>query len=249
MEMRGTFDVSMVDLLDPDFSGWLIDQADDCRKWCVINDMLLCVFENDQSNLANDVFVLPACAVREMFFRSSSATGTGGTRKYQIVVSSTCNEKEKVFAAESIVDHNEWLEALRHAIDHGTDIYSSDDSGSDVDADSVNGSMGSGYYPTPVKDPKDSPGYNPTAKGSVTRDEKLHQQQDTLGGTMLFQRTGNLAGESPMSSSSSNKAQSTTDDSGEEEMPPLPKCKPPSLSPMPKRRISYLMATDPQKFP
>ncbi|XP_064643128.1 uncharacterized protein LOC135497286 isoform X2 [Lineus longissimus] len=242
MEMRGSFDVSMVDLLDPDFSGWLIDQADDSKKWCVINDMLFCVFENDQSNLASDVFVLPACAVREMFFRSSA--GNGSTRKYQIVVSSTCNEKEKVFAADSIVDHNEWLQALRHAVDHSTDIYSSDESASDVDADSVNGSMGSGYYPTPVKDMKESPGYNPTAKGSVTRDDKLHQH-DTGGGTALFRKTDYLAGDSPQSSTGSYKAPSTSDESGDEEgLAPLPTSKPPQLSPMPQRRVSYLMATN-----
>ena len=63
--------VSTRDVSPADVEGWLLDQLRGRQVWCVLSDMLFCVFEQPGAATSKQVLVLPGCSVRVLEFKSA----------------------------------------------------------------------------------------------------------------------------------------------------------------------------------
>ncbi|GFO05761.1 hypothetical protein PoB_003226600 [Plakobranchus ocellatus] len=67
--------VSTSDVSPADVEGWLVDQLRGRRVWCVLSDMLFCVFERPDAPTSKQVLMLPGCKVRVLEFKSAHFEG------------------------------------------------------------------------------------------------------------------------------------------------------------------------------
>ena len=63
--------VSTSDVRPADVEGWLLDQLRGRPVWCVLSDLLFCVFERPDAETSKQVLVLPGCTVRVLEFKSA----------------------------------------------------------------------------------------------------------------------------------------------------------------------------------
>lgn len=58
------FDISLEDLCEPDFAGYLREKHSEKLWWCVLIDQHLCIFPSrDPNEVAYDVMIMPCCQI------------------------------------------------------------------------------------------------------------------------------------------------------------------------------------------
>lgn len=58
------FDISLEDLCEPDFAGYLREKHSEKLWWCVLIDQHLCIFPSrDPNEVAYDVIIMPCCQI------------------------------------------------------------------------------------------------------------------------------------------------------------------------------------------
>ncbi|XP_078696570.1 uncharacterized protein LOC144924836 isoform X1 [Branchiostoma floridae x Branchiostoma belcheri] len=169
--------VSLSDLTSPDQQGWLYSETDGNRYWCVVADMLFCMFEQETSEQADKVLVLPGYDVRALTFQSEKVRAeasdpdccaerdekrqdtlkrarsltTSGMGKYQFKLSyENFEDAELVFSAEDEAEVQSWVETLTASSELDPDFFT--DSGTEQDGESSEEnavSKLSAYKPSP----------------------------------------------------------------------------------------------------
>ena len=148
-----------------DHSGWLVEQSSGERRWCVIADMLLCVFETRKSERPLKVIMLPGHKVKAMVLlsakqdtlanatsdfeeRSLSSTMTiTGVQRHQFAIYSPSTGQRYMFGADAKDTIDRWVAMATVATNLEVDIFT--ESEDDLDLDS---NADSGYVPSVDKD-------------------------------------------------------------------------------------------------
>ena len=143
--------------LYPDHTGWLIDQSSGTRRWCVIADMLLCVFETRKSERPLKVVMLPGHKVKAMVFSSAKqdtllhATCTyqerseeqsltiSGVQRHQFAIYSPDSGERFMFGADTKETIDTWVAMVTVATNLSRDLFTDSDEDSNTD---------SGYVPS-----------------------------------------------------------------------------------------------------
>ncbi|VDI61107.1 Hypothetical predicted protein [Mytilus galloprovincialis] len=112
--------VTMTDLENPERAGWLYDQSEHKNVWCILADMLFCVFENESSEKPSIVVILPGCSVRSLVYRSVkskdvSTKTVSGIDKYQIIIDDCSSRKKYLFSLDNQFAQEEWMTLLKAA--------------------------------------------------------------------------------------------------------------------------------------
>ena len=132
-------------LENPDHMGWLVEQSSSERRWCVVADMLFCVFENDFCETPVQVFVLPGYEVKNLVYNSAKRTdlseedkGTGrtsldtvtvsGMLRYQFVLKDKVTGKTHAFGMNNKTDLEIWMSVLRNAVHLDINLFGDSDS-------------------------------------------------------------------------------------------------------------------------
>ncbi|XP_074654434.1 uncharacterized protein LOC141908328 [Tubulanus polymorphus] len=156
MDITRPLQVTADEISNPDKTGWLVDQGDGKRKWCVLSDMVLCVFGSQNALTTSHVLVLPTFSVNEVCFRSISREDTTGMRvlddegkmtvnRFHVVLTSKIDGSKRTFTASSLGDHHHWVRLLQRATALSPDPADNSDSDtSEEDLDGIDG----GYEPT-----------------------------------------------------------------------------------------------------
>ncbi len=145
--------------LYPDHSGWLVEQTSGKRRWCVIADMLLCVFKDPKSEQPLKVIMLPGHKVKAMVFssakpdalikagntyeeRSEEQTKTiSGIQKHQFAIYTPDSGERCMFGAEDKETVDKWVAMIAVATNLRQDLFTDSDEDSNAD---------SGYTPSSV---------------------------------------------------------------------------------------------------
>ena len=143
--------ITLSGLAKPDHSGWLIDQSCGEQRFCVLADMLFCIFQSEQCQTPLQVLVLPGHKIRSIMFNSakcdsivrdgaddnerSSRTITGLLR-HNFLISSPCSDETLTLAAECQSVRDTWVAYLKMAANLDRDLF---DSGSEPEEDSNTG--------------------------------------------------------------------------------------------------------------
>ena len=129
--------VTMADLVLPERSGWLFDMTENCNMWCVVADMLFCIFENESSDSPREVIILPGCAIRSLVYQTaipqpSSSKTISGIDKYQIILDDCSSRRKYLFSVDCPLELEQWMVVLKSAstLDHDSD---SDDGDPEVE--------------------------------------------------------------------------------------------------------------------
>ena len=143
--------------LYPDHTGWLVDQSSGRRRWCIIADMLLCVFDDKTSERPVKVIMLPGHKVKAMVFASAKqdiltkATCTyeerseeqsltiSGVQKHQFAIYSPDSGERFMFGAETKDIIGKWVAMVTVASNLSDDLFTDSDEDSNAD---------SGYIPS-----------------------------------------------------------------------------------------------------
>ncbi|CAH1239991.1 IPCEF1 [Branchiostoma lanceolatum] len=168
--------VALSDLTSPDQQGWLFSETDGTRYWCVVADMLFCMFEEESSEQAIKVLVLPGYDVKALTFQSEKVRAepsdhggdehdekqqgtlkrarsltTSGMGRFQFQLSyENFQDAELVFSAEDEAEVQSWVEALTASSELDPDFFT--DSGTEQDGESSEEnavSKLSAYKPSP----------------------------------------------------------------------------------------------------
>ncbi|XP_078615576.1 uncharacterized protein LOC144884244 isoform X2 [Branchiostoma floridae x Branchiostoma japonicum] len=197
--------VALSDLTSPDQQGWLFSETDGTRYWCVVADMLFCMFEKETAEQAVKVLVLPGYDVRALTFQSEKvreeptekhdvkvhdqkqedtlkrarSLTTSGMGKFQFQLSyENFEEAELVFSAESGAEVQSWVEALTASSELDPDFFT--DSGTEQDGESSEESAVSklsAYKPSPKQARKRMDLVNqPHSSSSDSEDDQRHVQ-------------------------------------------------------------------------
>ncbi|XP_070561864.1 uncharacterized protein [Ptychodera flava] len=143
--------VSSSDLKKPYHSGWLMSPYDGKRYWCIVADILLCMFDQPTSPRAYKVLVLPGYEIRPIILVSEDENTSHNsqqlqtqdfrqdTGKYQVKLTHQNAGTEFTLCVESQKELHKWTEALRLAasLDHSISTDTDDEESSDDDT---------GYY-------------------------------------------------------------------------------------------------------
>ena len=140
-------------LVNPDYRGWLLDVITGQRKWCVVADMLFCMFNDIYDEKPMKTLLLPGHEIKGIVYNSAKRgafpeTSHGdhnhhsrihrntisGQNRYQFVIENQCTQDEHVFGAISQDELDLWMSILKVATNLDTDLF---DSSSDSDKSSV----------------------------------------------------------------------------------------------------------------
>ncbi|XP_071109661.1 uncharacterized protein [Haliotis cracherodii] len=159
--------VSSCEVTNPDRTGWLLDQLRGEKVWCVVADMLFCVFESDTAESSKDVIFLPGCRVRSLVFNSAKRDSVGskdgeehtktitGVDKYQFYIENVSIRRKYLFGAKGKSDLDEWVDVLTRACDiavfDNCANQARDSDGWDSADDSVFPPANGSYYPSPTR--------------------------------------------------------------------------------------------------
>ena len=140
-----------------DYSGWLVDQSCGRRRWCVIADMLLCVFDDKPSERPLKVIMLPGHKVKAMVFSSAKqdilpkaactyeerseeqSLTISGVQKHQFAIYSPDSGERFMFGAETKETIDKWVAMVTVATNLSQDLFTDSDEDSNAD---------SGYIPS-----------------------------------------------------------------------------------------------------
>ena len=143
--------------LYPDHTGWLVDQSSGRRRWCIIADMLLCVFENKTSERPVKVIMLPGHKVKAMVFASAKqdvltkaictyeerseeqSLTISGVQKHQFAIYSPDSGERFMFGADTKDIIDKWVAMVTVATNLSQDLFTDSDDDSNAD---------SGYVPS-----------------------------------------------------------------------------------------------------
>ncbi|KAJ8320197.1 hypothetical protein KUTeg_001784 [Tegillarca granosa] len=130
--------VTMSDLVLPDHTGWLIDQSDNSKNYCIIADMLFCIFEDEIAEHPKDVILLPGCSIRSLVYQTPDSTTSqsktiSGIDRYQIVINDSGSKKKYLFSVETDTELLEWMAALKTSSNLDQDVGEGDVSNSSVE--------------------------------------------------------------------------------------------------------------------
>ncbi|XP_013388777.1 uncharacterized protein LOC106157609 isoform X1 [Lingula anatina] len=179
--------VTIADLTSPDHMGWLTDQRTGCDVWCVVADMLMCIFDSDTSVTSSKVIVLPGYDVRALVFnapKSDSPDSGAVTAKYQFMLSSEPTDKHYTFSCGNKTDFEKWISLLKIASALSTDIWEYEPSSSEA-------SNMDGFLPAAPPQFQDNidhvNGFTPTVpvqfQDNHHGDESLHQLESPTSPT------------------------------------------------------------------
>lgn len=136
-------DITMSDIILPEHSGWLVDQGSNDNVFCVVVDMIFCVFENEASERPETVILLPGCSVRSLVYRSAAVNTSqtdlsktaSGINKYQIVIDECSSRKKHFYSVQTKPDIVKWMAILKSASTLDNDLRT-DDNDDDANAQS-----------------------------------------------------------------------------------------------------------------
>ena len=156
--------------LYPDHTGWLVDQSSGRRRWCVIADMLLCVFENKTSERPVKVIMLPGHKVKAMVFATAKqdiltkATCTyeerseeqsltiSGVQKHQFAIYSPDSGERFMFGAETKDIIDKWVAMVTVATNLSQDLFTDSDEESNTDSGYIPSSFSENNTPSNSED-------------------------------------------------------------------------------------------------
>ena len=122
-----------------DYSGWLTDVSSGERRWCVLFDLVFCLFASDnEKELPVKTVLLPGLRVTRLLFASAlqcnshngaspgnhslNGLNTSGLPRHQFVISDPGNGKLDVFGSRSLRHITEWICNLELAVAQPTDM-------------------------------------------------------------------------------------------------------------------------------
>ncbi|XP_067658529.1 uncharacterized protein [Haliotis asinina] len=159
--------VCSYEVTKPDQSGWLLDQLRGEKVWCVVADMLFCVFQSDTAESSKDVIFLPGCRVRSLVFNSAKRDNLGskdcdentktitGVDRYQFYIENVSIRRKYLFGVKCKTNLDEWVDVLTRACDiavfDNCANQSRDSDGWDSADDSVFSPANQNYYPSPTR--------------------------------------------------------------------------------------------------
>ncbi|XP_033763870.1 uncharacterized protein LOC117345042 isoform X2 [Pecten maximus] len=178
-------DLTMADIEQPEHAAWLFDQGNHKTVWCVVADMLFCIFESKTSERPQAVVLLPGCSVRSLVY-SSAATKPhqgmsktiSGLDKYQIILDDSSTHKKYLFSVQKKSDLLCWMAFLKPAsnLENDTQI----DTSAEPRRHSVSGPVPvlKGEAQTHV-----TPKYAPSARNSIRTSTLVKSESFTNGVT------------------------------------------------------------------
>ena len=130
------------DIEHPDFTGWLYDLGSKERRWCVLADMLLCVFVKKEDVIPAKVILVsgsriirvlcntakhnaldPLKLVGMNFAGQSPDITVSGLLKYSFIVEDCFKKTECTFATDSEALLDRWILMLRLASNLDVDVF------------------------------------------------------------------------------------------------------------------------------
>ncbi len=181
--------ITLSGLVNTDHMGWLIDQSSNEKRWCIVADMLFCIFKNQQEEKPLKVLVLPGHEIKSLVFNTAKRdklkenismgdrcrlpTRTiSGLLRHHFMVHNPSSGEEYTFATECQEDRDSWLAMLRVATNLDTDLFSESDSESENDVENC-------YESSIMSDPKlvknqiDEVNNNDVKHGLLTRNNSI----------------------------------------------------------------------------
>ncbi|XP_064611728.1 uncharacterized protein LOC135475724 [Liolophura sinensis] len=112
-------DIEKSDLVLADNLGWLYHQESGLERWCVIADIIMCIFENKESNKPILSILLPGADIygsdNSLNPNHTSVLGKSQTNTWRITIDSNIAGQEHTFFAKNSEDHMKWVNALKMA--------------------------------------------------------------------------------------------------------------------------------------
>ncbi|XP_060073759.1 uncharacterized protein LOC132553528 [Ylistrum balloti] len=176
-------DLTMADIEQPEHAAWLFDQGNHKTVWCVVADMLFCIFESKTSERPQAVVLLPGCAVRSLVYSSAttkphqgSSKTISGLDKYQIILDDSSTHKKYLFSVQKKSDLLCWMAYLKPASNLENDIQTDTPTG--PRRHSVSGPVPNlkGDAQTHV-----TPKYAPSARTSIRTSKLVKSESFTNG--------------------------------------------------------------------
>ena len=132
--------VTMSNLANPDYQGWLTDELNGPKCWCVLADMLFCVFETEHSEQPLKVLLLPGMHVFKAMYQSAkqdsltdqnreaftSNKTVSGMHSHQFVLYDEVLDQKYVYGADSRSVIEGWITYLKAATNLDTDVFLDD---------------------------------------------------------------------------------------------------------------------------
>ncbi|XP_069122922.1 uncharacterized protein [Argopecten irradians] len=180
-------DLTMADIEQPEHAAWLFDQGNHKTVWCVVADMLFCIFESKTSERPQAVVLLPGCSVRSLVYSSAAtmqeqgmAKTISGLDKYQIILDDSSTHKKYLFSVQKKSDLRCWMAYLKPASNLENDTQTDTNSG--PRRHSVSGPVPviKGEAQTHV-----TPKYAPSARNSIRATSLVKSESFTNGVTSV----------------------------------------------------------------
>jgi hypothetical protein len=180
--------VARADLELPDRTGWLYDQSEHTDVWCILADMLFCVFETKTSEMPKTVVLLPGCSVRSLVYRSVNAKGistktVSGIDKYQIIIDDCSSRRKYLFSLNNQFEQEDWMNSLKAAskLDNDSEDVKSSEQRRHSIAGISSRPQGSNISPRYAPSPKATCGNRSSyAWNEFTDDNTIPDDQETL---------------------------------------------------------------------
>ena len=154
---EGSSDCGLADIIsqsgfeNPDYMGWLVDQSNRSRRWCILADMFFCVFENPSTENPLHVIMLPGKEIKGIVFNSAKRSTLqdlpetdrktvdsktiSGMQRFQFIIESASSANEHIFSCSSQAELDKWISLLKMACNLDSDLFSdSDDESSDTES-------------------------------------------------------------------------------------------------------------------
>lgn len=134
-------DMTLGQLGTSDHEGWLTDLTSGEQRWCVLVDLILCVFaSDDETERPLKTLLLPGLRVRRLLFmsahpgnvdvdvtsghRSPNGITMSGMLRHQFAISDPVNDKVDVFGSQLLMEITKWIWKLEFVIAQQADITS-----------------------------------------------------------------------------------------------------------------------------
>lgn len=121
------FDVYRSELIYPDYVGRLVEKTPSgggVKRWCILSDLLFCIFESECSDKAIKAILLPGSSVKSLIFRTTSFYSVKNKRNsksledldmFQFVIENEAFGEKFKFSTTNQVDLDKWVSLLKIA--------------------------------------------------------------------------------------------------------------------------------------